>query len=152
MVKTVTLKWPSLCFLTAYNGIDQARKDKYIHAYITLGAAWAGDREWLLYQPMIYDFQVIPAPILVSFVGLLVAGKCTFCVQSKVLVSIPNKNYTANDYNYRVIWQMSTSTTKSATITPELSRSQRSNLLLLWCRDAHSNENRLHVQKTLRHE
>ncbi len=81
----------------------------------------------------------------------------------RVIWQMSSLNYTANDYNYRVICQMSTLnytandynfcqmstlTTKSATITPELSRSQRSNLFLLWCRDAHGNENRLHVQKT----
>ncbi len=66
----------------------------------------------------------------------------------RVICQMSTLNYTANDYNYRVICQMSTLTTKSATITPELSRSQRFNLFLLWCRDAHGNENRLHVQKT----
>ncbi len=99
----------SLYFLTAYKGINQAWKDKYIHAYITLGAAWAGGVAAI--QPMISGYQLVPkwlgGVIDLRFIPRLARSLESIpwlfptpsVFKDKILVSTPNNNYTANNYS-----------------------------------------------------
>ncbi len=100
----------SLHFLTGFSGINQAWKDKYIHAYITLSAAWSGGTVSLqtvisgIHKPLgfllfandlISDFLVPFARTLESIPWILPK---TSVFGKDVLVSTPSNNYTASDY------------------------------------------------------
>ena len=100
----------SLHFLTGFRGINQAWKDKYIHAYITLSAAWSGGVASL--QTAISQIHGIAehflivskkiskkfVPIARSFESLPWLFPKASVFGNAVLVSTPSKNYTANDY------------------------------------------------------
>ncbi len=100
----------SLHFLTGFRGINQAWKDKYIHAYITLSAAWSGGTVSL--QTVISGIHKTPgfllfangliSDFLVPFARTLESIPWIFPKPSvfgkDVLVSTPSNNYTASDY------------------------------------------------------
>ena len=102
----------SLHFLTAV--VDQAWKDKYIHAYVSLGGAWAGATKSL--QTIItgltsFDsnnglviilerfFNVITNTLFRSFGSVhWMIPRSSVIGSDTVVVITPTKNYTANDY------------------------------------------------------
>ena len=100
----------SLHFLTAYRGINQAWKDKYIHAYVTLSAAWSGGVATL--QTVISGYHGIPdtllfaskiignfiVPLARTFESLPWLFPKSSVYGNRVLVSTPSKDYTASDY------------------------------------------------------
>ena len=91
----------SLHFLTGFRGINQAWKDKHIHAYITLSAAWSGGVASL--QAVISGIHgivkhFINVPIARSFESLPWLFPKASVFGNAVLVSTPSKDYTANDY------------------------------------------------------
>ena len=100
----------SLYFLTRFNGINQAWKDKYIHAYIPIAAAWSGGVGTL--QVVISGNRGVPSfiPFLNRAVGSFVVPTTrTFeslpwifptatAFGNRVLISTPQKRYTANGY------------------------------------------------------
>ena len=92
----------SLHFLTGFRGINQAWKDKYIHAYITLSAAWSGGTKSLQTVisgiPGILGRLVLTVPIFRSFESLPWLFPKPSVFGNAVFVSTPSKNYTANDY------------------------------------------------------
>ncbi len=99
----------SLYFFTGFNGVNQAWKDKYIHAYIPLSAAWNG---LVLSQQVvisgisigdIFPFAIgliknflVPIARTLESVAWLTPTSSVF--GNKVLVSTPSRKYTANDY------------------------------------------------------
>lgn len=101
----------SLYFLTAFSGIDQDWKDKYIHAYTTLSGTWAGAAavlqtvvggahdipDYLLFaSDLINDFIV---PVVRTFESIpWCLPKSTGVFGDTVLIDTPSKGYTANDY------------------------------------------------------
>ena len=100
----------SLHFLTGFSEINQAWKDKYIHAYVTLSAAWSGGvatlqtvisgahdiPDLLLFASnLIADFIV---PIARTFESLPWLFPKSSVFGSQVLISTPAKDYTASDY------------------------------------------------------
>ncbi len=100
----------SLHFLTGFSGINQAWKDKYIHAYVTLSAAWSGGasalqtvisgihntHSFLLFaNDYISDFVV---PIVRTLESIPWLFPKTSVFGNEVFVSTPSKNYTASDY------------------------------------------------------
>ena len=100
----------SLHFLTGFNGIDQAWKDKYIHAYVTVAAAWSGGAVSL--QTVISDNRDVPnwipfvhgminkfiVPIIRTFESLPWLFPKPSVFGDTVLVSTPSKDYKASDY------------------------------------------------------
>ena len=100
----------SLHFLTGFSGINQAWKNKYIHAYVPLSAAWSGGVATL--QTVISGAHGIPDSLL--FASNLIADFLVPIVRTfesvpwlfpkssvfgdQVLVSTPAKDYTASDY------------------------------------------------------
>ncbi len=100
----------SLHFLTGFNGINQAWKDKYIHAYVTLSAAWSGGAATV--QSVVSGYHGIPDLLLFAYnliSGFIVPIGRTFesipwlfpkasVFGNDVLISTPSKQYTANDY------------------------------------------------------
>ena len=100
----------SLHFLTGFSAVNQAWKDKHIHALITLNGAWSGGvgtlqtvisgahsiPDTLLFaSKIINDFVV---PIVRTFESLPWLFPKSSVFGDQVLISTPAKNYTANDY------------------------------------------------------
>ena len=100
----------SLHFLTGFSGVNQAWKDKYIHAYVTLNGAWSGGvatlqtvisgahdiPDFLLFaSSLIADFIV---PLARTFESLPWIFPKSSVFGNRVLISTPAKDYTANDY------------------------------------------------------
>ena len=100
----------SLHFLTGFRRINQAWKDKYIHALVTLNAAWAGSVTTL--QPVISGYHRTPdlllflnklidkvvLPIARTFESFPWLFPRSSAFGNQVLISTPAKDYTANDY------------------------------------------------------
>ena len=100
----------SLHFLTGFNRVNQAWKDKYIHAWVTLNAAWSGGVATL--QTVISGANDIPdlllfaskliakfiVPITRTFESLPWIFPKSSVFGNQVLISTPAKDYTANDY------------------------------------------------------
>ncbi len=99
----------SLYCFTKFNGIDQAWKNRFIHAYVPLSAAWNGAVQTLqavisgktfsgffsfVNRPL-NDILVPIARTLESFPWLIPTSSV---FGDKFIVSTPSKNYTANDY------------------------------------------------------
>ncbi len=99
----------SLHFLTGFSGINQAWKNKYIHAYIPLSAPWSGSVGAM--QGVVSGYNL---PNLFKFAYKLI-GKFVISISrtfesmpwlfpkpsvfgNAVLVSTPSKQYTASDY------------------------------------------------------
>ncbi len=100
----------SLHFLTGFSEINQAWKDKYIHAYVTLSAAWSGGAASV--QSVVSGYHGIPDLLLFAYYlisDFIVPIGRTFesipwlfpkpsVFGNDVLISTPSKQYTANDY------------------------------------------------------
>ncbi len=101
----------SLYFFTGFNGINQAWKDKYIHAYVPLSGAWNGAVSSL--QAVIsgqtisgFPFATALTTLLDKFFVPVVRTLESFpwltptssVFGNKVIVSTPSKHYTPNDY------------------------------------------------------
>ena len=99
-----------LHFLTGFSAVDQAWKDKHIHALVTLNGAWSGGvatlqtvisgahdiPDFLLFASnLIADFIV---PITRTFESLPWIFPKSSVFGNRVLISTPAKDYTANDY------------------------------------------------------
>ena len=97
----------SLHFLTGYSGIDQAWKDTYINAYITLSSAWSGGVQTLVraisgqnieskFLSLLVNHFLVPILRTFQSIPWLMPRESVF--GDAVLVSMPTKNYTAADY------------------------------------------------------
>ena len=100
----------SLHFLTGFSGINQAWKDKYIHAYVTLSAPWSGAvaalqtvisgardlPDLLLFASDLIAEFIVPITRTFESLPLLFPKSSTF--GNQVLISTPAKDYTASDY------------------------------------------------------
>ena len=100
----------SLHFLTGFSGINQAWKDKYIHAYVTLSAAWSGGAatvqsvvsgyhgisDLLLFAYGLISNFIVPIGRTFESIPWLFPKASVF--GNDVLISTPSKQYTANDY------------------------------------------------------
>ena len=101
----------TLHFLTGFSEVDQAWKDKYIHAFIPISGAWAGSGPAL--ETVVAGTNGIPSFLphdvdnlinrfLISItreyesLSWLLPDPTVF--GDDVLVSTPSKNYTASDY------------------------------------------------------
>ncbi len=99
----------SLHFLTGFDGVNQAWKNKYIHAYIPLSAAWSGgvaSLQAVISGKSIGGFFAFANGLINKF--LVPIGRTLESIPwltpkssvfgNKVLVSTPSRQYTANDY------------------------------------------------------
>ncbi|XP_064389586.1 phospholipase A2 group XV-like isoform X3 [Halichondria panicea] len=99
-----------LHFLTGFSGINQAWKDKYIHVYVTLSAAWSGGAATV--QSVISGYHGIPDLLLFAYnliSNFIVPIGRTFesipwlfpkasVFGNVAFISTPSKTYSANDY------------------------------------------------------
>ncbi len=99
----------SLYFFAKFNGINQAWKNKYIHAYVPLSGAWNGGVQTLEVLISGKSIGFIPSfaskllnKILVPIARTLESFPWLAPISSvfgnRVLVSTPSRQYTANDY------------------------------------------------------
>ena len=100
----------SLHFLTGFSAVDQAWKDKHIHALVTLNGAWSGGAGTL--QTVISGAHSMPdtllfasrlineffVPIIRTFESLPWLFPKPSVFGDQVLISTPDKGYTASDY------------------------------------------------------
>ena len=100
----------SLHFLTGFAGIDQNWKDQYIHAYVTVAAAWSGGAASLrnvisnvgpnwIPRPIRGMISRYIVPILRTFESLpWLFPKPTVFDADTVVVSTPAREYTVSEY------------------------------------------------------
>ena len=102
----------SLHFLTSFSGINQAWKDKHIHAYVPISGAWAGATGavqsvisrihggslpgFLMFARGIIDKYAIPIARKIQSLPWLFPKSSVF--GNTVIVSTPSKGYRINDY------------------------------------------------------
>ncbi len=99
----------SLHFFTGFDGVNQAWKNKYIHAYIPLSAAWNGAVAALkgvisghsiggffAFANGLIDKFLVPLARTLESIPWLTPTSSVF--GNQVLVSTPSRQYTANDY------------------------------------------------------
>ncbi len=100
----------SLHFLTGFNRVNQAWKDKYIHAYVPLSAAWSGGSG--VVQAAVSGYNGIPSflsfahnmissflvPVARSFESVPWLFPKASVFGNQIIISTPSKHYTANDY------------------------------------------------------
>jgi len=98
-------------FLTGFNGIDQKWKDKHIHAYITLSAAWSGGVDSLesvvsgtfgLSQKFNHRIGRLASryiqPLARSMESISWVLPIPSVFGNQILITTPSRNYTASDY------------------------------------------------------
>ena len=104
----------SLHFLTGYDGIDQAWKDRHINAYVTLSAAWSGGAAALrsvisgthsvinkfMWVDVINDYLV---PIARTFESIPWLFPRPSVFKDQVLVSTPGREYKATVRDYQAL-------------------------------------------------
>ena len=100
----------SLHFLTGFRRVNQAWKDKYINALVTLNAAWSGGvptlqtvisgyhgtPDLLLFASNLIDKFIVPITRTLESLPWLFPKSSVF--GNQVLISTPAKDYTASDY------------------------------------------------------
>ena len=99
----------SLHFLTGFSGVNQAWKDTYIHALVTLNGPWAGTvfvlqtvisgfhktPDLLLFASKLIDKFALPLTRSFESIPWLFPKSSVF--GNQILISTPAKDYTAND-------------------------------------------------------
>ncbi len=106
----------SLYFFTKFNRINQAWKDKFIHAYIPIAGAWNGavtsleaviSGTSISFLPSFINkyLDKILVPIARSLESFPWLTPTSSIFGNKVIVSTPSKQYTANDYE-KLFWKI----------------------------------------------